>query len=178
MEIATVFAHAEIPSPLGPLVAVFSGRGLCRLAFGRQSLPADLLTGLRGVAPAEDPQAARLAEELARYFSGEAVRFTTPLDLSPGTAFQRRVWRALRRVPFGATISYGELARRAGCPGAARAVGQALGANPIPIIIPCHRVIRSDGGLGGFSAGLRLKRWLLRHERRWSQRVMVSHSAR
>ena len=81
-----------------------------------------------------------------------------------GTPFQRRVWDELRRIPFGETISYAELARRVGQPGAARAVGSANGRNPIGLIIPCHRVIAADGGLGGYGAGLDRKRWLLRHE--------------
>ena len=168
--------YVEISSPLGPLLAFFSPRGLCRLAFGRRDIPSGFLAD-SGKA-VRSRLAEKLCEELSRYFAGEAVRFTVGLDLSGATAFQRRVWRALGRVAFGATISYGELARRAGCPGGARAVGQAVGSNPIPIIIPCHRVIRSDGALGGFSAGLGIKRWLLDHERRWSQRAMVSHSAR
>ncbi|HPD15942.1 MAG TPA: methylated-DNA--[protein]-cysteine S-methyltransferase [Planctomycetota bacterium] len=108
--------------------------------------------------------ARQLVRELAAYFRGEASRFLTPLDLSSATPFQRKVWEELRRVPFGTTLSYGELARRVGAPRAARAVGQAVGDNPIPIVIPCHRVIRSNGDLGGFSAGLEIKRWLLRHE--------------
>lgn len=159
--------YIGIPSPLGPLVAVFTRRGLRRLALGRKRTPKGLLAGLEDLGSGKGPIARRLVEELSRYFAGEPVRFDVlPLDLSAGTAFQRRVWRALRRVPFGATIAYGELARKAGCPGAARAVGQAVGANPIPVVIPCHRVIRSDGGLGGFSAGLGIKRRLLRHEHR------------
>ena len=170
--------YVEISSPLGPLLVFFSPRGLCRLAFGRRDIPSGFLAGFERLDAGKERLAEKLCEELSRYFAGEAVRFTVGLDLSAATAFQRRVWRALGRVAFGATISYGELARRAGCPGGARAVGQAVGSNPIPIIIPCHRVIRSDGALGGFSAGLGIKRWLLDHERRWSQRAMVSHSAR
>ncbi|MBM4030185.1 MAG: methylated-DNA--[protein]-cysteine S-methyltransferase [Planctomycetes bacterium] len=118
----------------------------------------------QGLPRAEEALIGVLAEDLASYLAGKPRRWETKLDVSSGTAFQRRVWRELAKVPFGKTVSYGELARRIGCPGAARAVGQAVGANPIPILIPCHRVIRSDGGLGGFSAGLEIKRWLLRHE--------------
>jgi methylated-DNA-[protein]-cysteine S-methyltransferase len=133
---------------------MFVGGRLVRLGFGRcQALPR-----------AERRLVNRLAGDLASYFAGKPRRWETSLDLSGGTAFQRRVWRELAKVPFGATVSYGELARRVGRPGAARAVGQAVGANPIPILIPCHRVICSDGGLGGFSAGLEIKRWLLAHE--------------
>jgi methylated-DNA-[protein]-cysteine S-methyltransferase len=103
------------------------------------------------------------SRELARYFAGSADFHTLTLDLH-GTPFQLRVWQELRRIPWGATISYRELARRVGRPQAFRAVGQANGANPIPIIIPCHRVIAANGSLGGYSSGLERKRWLLKHE--------------
>ncbi|MFH1730105.1 MAG: methylated-DNA--[protein]-cysteine S-methyltransferase [Planctomycetota bacterium] len=106
----------------------------------------------------------RLQKQLTRYFAGEAVRFDVPLDLSAGTAFQRAVWRACARIPYGETRSYGELAQMAGRPGAARAVGGAMHANPLSILVPCHRVIRSDGSLGGFGLGISLKKKLLRLE--------------
>lgn len=108
--------------------------------------------------------ARQLMGELAAYFGGDAKPFSVPLDLASATPFQRKVWAELRRIPSGTTLGYRELARRVGAPRAARAVGQAVGANPIPIVIPCHRVIRSNGALGGFSAGLEIKRWLLHHE--------------
>jgi O-6-methylguanine DNA methyltransferase len=104
-------------------------------------------------------------EELGRYFQGTLREFQTPLDLSIGTEFQQRVWSELQRIPYGETISYGELARRLGQPGAARAVGNANGRNPIPVVVPCHRVIAGDGGLGGYTGGLAIKRFLLRVER-------------
>lgn len=106
-----------------------------------------------------------LQSQFTRYFAGEAVRFRVPLDLRAGTAFQRKVWRVLRRIPYGETRSYGWVARQIGCPRAMRAVGAACGANPVPILVPCHRVVRSDGSLGGFSGGLAVKRALLRLER-------------
>lgn len=161
--------YAVIPSPLKPLFAVFSSRGLCRLEFRRNTserkLMAALPDGVERVEVADDEAAAQLADELARYFDGEADPFRTRLDLSAGTAFQQRVWKALRRIPYGETASYADIARRIGSPRACRAVGQANGANPVPIIVPCHRVIRCTGALGGFGAGLPVKRWLLRHER-------------
>ncbi len=89
--------------------------------------------------------------------------FPLPLDLR-GTPFQQQVWRELRKVPYGQTVSYGELARRVGRPGAVRAVGQAVGANPIPIIVPCHRVVGADGSLVGYGGGLEIKSALLRLE--------------
>jgi methylated-DNA-[protein]-cysteine S-methyltransferase len=107
----------------------------------------------------------RAAAELGRYFRGETVRFTVPLSPAP-SPFQQAVREALLDVPFGEVRSYGWLAARIGRPKAARAVGAALGANPLPIIVPCHRIVASDGSLGGFGGGLDTKRTLLAHERR------------
>jgi methylated-DNA-[protein]-cysteine S-methyltransferase len=108
----------------------------------------------------------RLAEQqLAEYFQG--LRYNFDLPIAPaGTPFQQRVWRSLMEVPFGITISYGELARRIARPAAARAVGAALGANPVGIIIPCHRVVGADGSLTGFGGGLEMKKFLLDFESR------------
>lgn len=107
----------------------------------------------------------RIARELDRYFSGEPVRFEDlELDLSDSTEFERSVYRATRAIPFGKVATYGQIAKAIGNPKAARAVGQALGNNPIAIVIPCHRVVSGDGGLGGFTGGLHWKRKLLRHE--------------
>jgi len=101
--------------------------------------------------------------QLREYFSGGRRKFTVPLSLD-GTDFQCRAWAAMRSIPFGTTVSYAQQARMIGSPRAVRAVGSANGANPIPIIVPCHRVIASDGSLGGYALGLRMKRWLLAHE--------------
>ena len=106
-----------------------------------------------------------LKRKLQQYFDGQRVLFDQPLDLREATAFQRRVWLAVRDIPYGETRSYGQIARQAGSPGAARAVGQAMAANPVPIVAPCHRVIGSDGNLRGFGGGLDLKRRLLEMER-------------
>jgi methylated-DNA-[protein]-cysteine S-methyltransferase len=101
--------------------------------------------------------------QLDAYFAGEITSFDLPL--SPrGTPFQQRVWAALRDIPFGETTSYGELARRIGDPKAVRAVGAANGRNPLPLVVPCHRVIGADGSLVGFGGGMDRKRWLLQHE--------------
>lgn len=105
-----------------------------------------------------------LARDLNRYFRGEAVAFEYPLDLAAASPFQRRVWAVLRGIPYGATQSYRDVARAVGMPRAARAVGQAVGANPIPLLIPCHRVVASDGSLGGYAWGLTWKRRLLELE--------------
>ena len=113
--------------------------------------------------PAGD-EAAPLLDLVQRAAEGEDVPTNGVLRLVGGTPFQRAVWQEMRSIPRGSTISYAELARRVGRPGAARAVGQAVGANPIPLLIPCHRVAGSNGGLGGFGGGLPMKRTLLRQE--------------
>jgi len=108
--------------------------------------------------------------QLEAYFAGELHAFELPLA-AEGTDFRKSVWDALVRIPYGETISYGELARRIGDPSASRAVGAANGANPLPIIVPCHRVIGANGKLTGFGGGLPVKQWLLEHERRHAPRV-------
>jgi methylated-DNA-[protein]-cysteine S-methyltransferase len=107
-----------------------------------------------------------LSRRLRLYFSGVVVSFPDKLDLSGSTSFQQRVWKQTQTIPYGKTNSYAQIANHLGYYQAARAVGQALSKNPLPIIIPCHRVIRSDGDLGGFSAGLDMKKYLLRLESR------------
>jgi len=106
---------------------------------------------------------ARVRRQLAEYFEGTRTTFDLPLD-GTGSTFERRVWDLLRTIPYGATTSYGALARRLGDPRATRAVGAANGKNPIPIIVPCHRVLGARGELTGFGGGLDRKRWLLEHE--------------
>lgn len=148
-------------------------RAFYRAPFGLLELTCreDALLGIRrlpegeaNAPPATDrhPLLARAAEELDAYFAGELQNFDLPLDPA-GTDFQKRVWRALCKVPYGTTVTYGALAAAVGCPGAARAVGGAVGANPILILVPCHRAVAA-GGLGGFSAGLDAKRALLEVE--------------
>ena len=105
-----------------------------------------------------------LIERLKAYFNGHQISFPGELDLSGATPFQREVWQATRLIPYGETRSYLWVARQIKRPGAARAVGQALGRNPLPVIVPCHRVVASNGQLGGFSGGLEMKRRLLRRE--------------
>jgi methylated-DNA-[protein]-cysteine S-methyltransferase len=112
----------------------------------------------------DDPRLDGLKRKLQQYFDGQRVLFDEPLDLTGATAFQRRVWSAVRDIPYGETRSYGQIAHQVGSPGAARAVGQAMAANPLPIIVPCHRVIGSGGNLRGFGGGLDLKRRLLEME--------------
>jgi methylated-DNA-[protein]-cysteine S-methyltransferase len=107
---------------------------------------------------------AQAARELAEYFEGSRVDYEVALD-PLGSPFQLAAWRGLREIPYGETVSYGEQARRLGHPGKARAIGAANGSNPLPVIVPCHRVIGSDGRLTGFGGGLDRKAWLLHHER-------------
>lgn len=106
---------------------------------------------------------ARTATQLTEYFAGQRTTFDLPLE-ALGSPFEHRVWNALRTIPYGTTTSYGELARRLGDPKGSRAIGTANGKNPIPIIVPCHRVIGANGELTGFGGGLDTKRWLLEHE--------------
>ena len=158
---ANVTCYTRMESPVGPLLLVADDSGLRRIDFVNGRTPA-----------AADPQwhddAEPLREtirQLRAYFAGELEAFD--LTLAPaGTPFQRTVWNRLCEIPFGETISYGELARRIGNPNASRAVGLANGSNPIPIVIPCHRVIGSNGKLTGYGGGLPIKEKLLALERR------------
>ncbi len=158
-------------SPAGPLQIVAGERGLRLLIFGHEDVQRLAAQARPGALDSEGaPEAARAIVEqtraqLAEYFAGQRRGFTLPLDLR-GTEFQRCVWQELCRIDYGATISYRELASRIGRPAAVRAVGAANGANPISIVVPCHRVIGADGSLTGYGGGLHNKRYLLELERR------------
>lgn len=163
----------EFDTPLGVMVAAGTDEGVCLLEFkDRRALKTELrdlpkLTR-REIAPdgtSLPPSLEQLLLELSAYFNGTLQHFQVPL-LTPGTAWEQRVWGVLRAVPFGATRSYGEVAHELNKPGGARAVGLANGRNRIAIVIPCHRIINSDGGLHGYGGGLDRKRWLLAHEAR------------
>ena len=147
-------ARSVVDSPIGPLGLVASDTGLRAVIFdGRRIRP-------EGRSAVLD----EAGRQLAAYFTGELVTFDLPFELQ-GTEFQRRCWLALASIPYGQTVSYGEQARRLGLAGdAARAVGAANGRNPLPIVLPCHRVIGADGSLTGFGGGLHVKRYLLEHE--------------
>ncbi|HEY9593879.1 MAG TPA: methylated-DNA--[protein]-cysteine S-methyltransferase [Spirochaetia bacterium] len=158
-----------IESPVGLLLSGAVGDTVCLLEFTDDRRPETRSAVLRErlgrpVSPGSAPVLDRLAGELEAYFRRDLRVFTVPLSF-PGTPFQRRVWEELLRIPYGETISYAELARRVGNPAATRAVGHANGCNRIVILIPCHRVIASDGGLGGYGGGLERKRFLLGLER-------------
>jgi AraC family transcriptional regulator of adaptative response/methylated-DNA-[protein]-cysteine methyltransferase len=154
-----------IESPLGPLLAAATNDAACLLEFtDRRALEVQFDAIRRRfdlpVVPGSNAVLARLRRELSAYFAGSLQAFAVPL-IYPGTPFQEAVWNALRRIPFGETISYEDLAHEVGRPGACRAVGTANGANRIAVLIPCHRVVNKDGKLGGYGGGLWRKRFLL-----------------
>jgi O-6-methylguanine DNA methyltransferase len=163
-----------LASPLGPLtigsVSRAEGAAACVVEFGHRAPGAIAALARLMDAHAPEPGAAEpcpvldaLEHELAAYFAGTLRAFSVPI-VAPGTPFQQRVWAELARIPYGTTISYGELARRVGSPGAARAVGAANGANRLAIVLPCHRVIDAAGQLHGYGGGLDNKRRLLELE--------------
>ena len=159
-------AYLTIPSPVGELLLTAVDDGLTRLWFEEHRHGGGVRAEWRH-ADAVGGSAARALrsahEQLDAYFAGERTTLDLPLAAT-GTPFQQRVWAALRTIPFGHTMSYGELAVRIGAPKAVRAVGAANGRNPISIIVPCHRVIGARGDLTGFGGGMERKRWLLEHE--------------
>ena len=158
-------------SPLSPLLIVTDEDGVVRvLEFADlESRMSRLLDDHYGTYTLQNGAAPRsVIGALEAYFNGEIEALDTISTATGGTPFQREVWKGLRAIPAGTTISYGQLAARIGRRGSARAVGAANGANPIPIIVPCHRVIGADGTLTGFSSGLPRKRWLLDHESRYA----------
>ena len=158
-------ATAHVPSPLGRIVLATSQAGLAGLWFdGQQHFPTTL-DALPLVAASSHPVLRDAAAQLAAYFAGECSEFDLPLDLSGGTAFQQSVWQALLAIEAGDTTSYAGIAARIGNPAAVRAVGAAIGRNPVSIVVPCHRVIGSGGALTGYAGGLARKTALLQLER-------------
>ncbi len=153
-------SHAVLETPIGPLTLLATPHALREVRFpnGRPLGPSD------GLAEPDQPVLAQAARELAEYFTGDRLDFDVPLD-PQGSPFQLAAWRGLREIPYGETMSYAEQARRLGHPGKARAIGAANASNPLPVIVPCHRVVGSDGSLTGFGGGLERKAWLLHHER-------------
>ncbi|HSW38162.1 MAG TPA: methylated-DNA--[protein]-cysteine S-methyltransferase [Acidobacteriota bacterium] len=156
-----MISRITMPSPLGLLLLTAEYCALTGIDFLNSAPPAENSQESAEPTPVLD----EAARQIASYFQGTLQRFT--LNIAPrGTAFQRHVWAVLPDIPYGMTISYGEVARRIGKPKAARAAGQAVGRNPLPIVLPCHRVIGSDGSMTGFSGGLCLKEFLLKLEAR------------
>ncbi len=165
----TVLYWSSMSSPKGLIVVMATERGVCwtgtpgtpvdeGFAWLRRKMQIDRMIEGEEIAPLQ-----RAMDELRRYLTGERVQFTCPLDLH-GTAFQVMVWEELFRIPYGETRTYREIAYTIGRPKAVRAVGAANGANPVAIIVPCHRVIGSDGTLTGYGGGLPTKAWLLSQE--------------
>jgi methylated-DNA-[protein]-cysteine S-methyltransferase len=168
----------HVLSPIGTILLVSDGTALYALDFEDcEGRALRLLRRYHGVCEMVPGRTAGVAERLAAYFAGEL----TALDAIPvqtgGSEFQRRVWRALRRIPAGSTMSYGRLAAEIGAPIASRAVGLANGANPVALVVPCHRVIGANGSLTGYGGGLWRKAWLLRHERGTAADPLLSNAA-
>lgn len=156
--VETTRYYTTMPSPIGELTLISDGTAMTGLYMQN-----DKHAARRAIAVRDDARLSAPLGQLRAYFAGHLQRFDLPIK-AEGTPFQQRVWAALCEIPYGETISYGELARRIGQPTASRAVGLANGQNPISIIVPCHRVIGADGTLTGYGGGLERKRWLLAHE--------------
>jgi methylated-DNA-[protein]-cysteine S-methyltransferase len=158
-------AWAVEDTPIGPLTLAATPEGLVRIGFGGED---DMLDDLAAsVSPRVVHLPGRLdtpRRQLDEYFAGRRRDFEVPLDRRLSHGYRRTVLEALSRVPYGQTVSYRDLAERTGNPRASRAVGSAMATNPIPIVVPCHRVLRTGGALGGYGGGLDVKVWLLRHE--------------
>jgi methylated-DNA-[protein]-cysteine S-methyltransferase len=144
----------QFSSPVGPLLLEGDDHSLTRLGFGSAAAP-----------QGDADSIASATIQLEQYFAGERTEFDLDVQLH-GTPFERRVWDEVRAIPYGETASYAEIARRIGRPGASRAVGRANGRNPVAVIVPCHRVVGSDGSLTGYAGGIEMKRALLELERR------------
>jgi methylated-DNA-[protein]-cysteine S-methyltransferase len=161
-------AYTSVDSPLGPLVVAATPRGLVRVAYADNDPADDVLEELATrVSPRVLEAPARLdtvLRELDQYFAGDLRRFETPIDWSHLAGFTRKVLRETARIGFGDTGTYRSVAAGAGSPRAVRAAGNALGANPMPVIVPCHRVLRTGGALGGYTGGIERKEFLLRLE--------------
>ena len=158
--------YCAIPTPIGRVLVAATDAGLVRVSFRQSeaSFVAELRQRLDADVIRSPARTAAIVDQLRAYFAGERRTFDVPVDLRDVTPFQRRVLLAAAKVPAGQVVSYGEIARRIGQPRGSRAVGQALGRNPIPIVIPCHRVVAAGGGLGGYTGGLVIKKKLLRIE--------------
>jgi len=163
---------ARVSTPIGDLTLVAGDAGLRAVLWPGEAPPAG------AVEAPDDAVLATAADQLRAWFAGARTAFDLPLDLSDATEFQRRAWLALAAIPYATTRSYGEQARMLGAPHAARAVGAANGRNPLPIVLPCHRLVGADGALTGFGGGLDVKRALLDHEAATAARAAGAGSAR
>lgn len=169
LSVNNVLQKSWIDTPLGPMLTVADKEALYLLEFvNRRGLEKEIerlrKKTKRPIIPGKPKPAVQIEEELKEYFSDSIQEFKTPLQLL-GSPFQQRVWEELQKIPSGETRSYAEIAKTIGKPSAFRAVARANGANQIAIVIPCHRVINSNGDLGGYGGGIKKKEWLLKHER-------------
>jgi methylated-DNA-[protein]-cysteine S-methyltransferase len=161
MKFDSSIAQTRYESPLGPMIVAATARGLAGVWFeGQRHLPDSSAWPHEPAHPVLTQAVAQLRE----YFAGQRTTFDLPLDLQGGTAFQQSVWQALLSIPRGGTTSYGVLSQRIGKPAAVRAVGAAVGRNPLSIVVPCHRVLGADGSLTGYAGGLERKTALLQLE--------------
>ena len=164
--------YSSCPSPLGTIWVASDRKGVCLLRFGlgeKEFLEAIRRAGFKQI-HADQGVNRGVSEEITAYFAGTVTRFSSPVYLQ-GSPFDMKVWEALQRIPLGETRSYQDIAHQVGNPKGCRAIGGANRRNPVPLLIPCHRVIKKDGGLGGFSSGTEIKKWLLHFEHRVSRNL-------
>jgi len=160
--------YRNIASPSGRMIAGATDKGICLLMWQDEQRAERIIDGVKKnhqlpAEPGDSPYLDKLERQLAEYFEGNRQEFDIPLDFA-GTDFENSTWKQLLKIPYGQTRSYGQIAAKIGEPNASRAIGRANGANPIAVVIPCHRVIRSGGDLGGYGGGIERKKWLLELE--------------
>lgn len=169
MSTQSMISFDEMESPLGTLTILATDVGVCSIFFGTMETNGPAIkawlkkNGIKGKLVHNEAKLKKVTDELQEYFAGKRFSFNVPLDLF-GTAFQKKVWQELLKIEYGTTVSYKEIAKRIGAPKAVRAIGGANNQNPIPIIIPCHRVIGSNGAMVGYGGGLDKKQCLLQLE--------------
>ncbi len=158
--------------PIKAILVEVSRTGVKKLSLLNEVPPYDEIDGIGSAQPRDTcsnhTYLLMVKTQLSEYFEGKRRNFSLPLDLKEATNFQKRVWEVLQGIPYGTSVSYAQVARKMGRPEAVRAVGNACGANPVPIVIPCHRVVRSDGTLGGYTSGFDVKKALIEHEKHFA----------
>jgi len=162
------FMYTTYPWNFGKLYIAATPQGICKIEFSKVQTETMFVDALKSISHEEvnrkNHHFEKLCSKFDRYFAGEKMSFDEPLDFLIGTEFQKKVWQKVRQIPYGQVRTYGEIAAQIGNPKAVRAVGGANGANPIPILVPCHRVVAAGGKLGGYGGGLDVKEYLLRLE--------------
>ena len=165
MKFDSSIVQTQLQSPLGNIIIAATNKGLAGLWFeGQRHIPKELIGPTVWPSDPDHPVLKKVSQQLRDYFAGHRTQFDIPLDLAYGTVFQQSVWQALLKIPRGGTASYSEVSSRIGNPAAVRAVGAAIGRNPVSIIVPCHRVVGANGSLTGYAGGLDRKSALLRLE--------------